>query len=530
MTRADLQQAQAAHRAGRLSEAEALYRRALAGDPNNAELMHMLGAVRCQQGDASGAILLIQRAIEKRPDSAPMYVNLGAAYRDNREPAKAIQAQKKALALQPKFPAALVNLGHAQRDLGHVQEAIASYRACLSADPANVAAHLSLGDSLKTEGRFEEAAEAYDTAMTYDPLNLDALRNIAGILQRFGWFHSSLALLARAAEAAPRNADLRRDYAVELLRLGRLAEGWAEFEHRFEAQAQRILRRPSPPAYWTGEDLASKNILVWTEQGVGDEILYASIFPDVIARARQCVIACSPRMMPIFRRSFPAATITASTAGDSTLTPDFQIAAGSLGRYLRPDFESFPQHAGYLKADAEQVRKFRERYRTLAGDRRIVGIAWRSPAAEEGPRKSIDMAALAPILQTPGIMFVCLQYGDCGEDLATARRQHGIEIVHDVEVDALTDIDTYFAQVAAMDLVVSTSNTAAHVAGAQGLPLWLILPNRRGLLWYWFLARGDSPWYRSAKLFRDTDADLSRPWWEGVVARVADDLRRWLPP
>ena len=315
--------------------------------------------------------------------------------------------------------------------------------------------------------------------------------------------------------------------------LGQLSEGWSQYEYRFDAPDENLPRRPSPPAYWEGEDLIGKSVVVWTEQGLGDEVLHASILPEVIERAGRCTIECSKRMVPVFARSFPSATVVGYKASDIPATSagnfDYQIPLASLGRHFRPDFASFPHHDGYLKADADKVAALRARYEALAKGRRIVGLSWRSKNERAGEAKSMTLSELAPILQVPGVLFVNLQYGDCTEELADVREQFGIEVVQDAAVDPLADMDMFFAQVAAMDLVLSTSNTTAHVAGAQNIPVWVLLPHgSKGLIWYWFLRRDDSPWYPAARLIRaDHKLEEGQARWLDLTERTAADLSRW---
>jgi hypothetical protein len=270
--------------------------------------------------------------------------------------------------------------------------------------------------------------------------------------------------------------------------------------------------------------------MVWTEQGIGDEILYASMLPDLIDRVRRCVIACSERMVPIFARSFPSCTVVGyhESAWDITsdMQCDYQTAIASLGQYLRPDLASFPRHAGYLKPNPETARHLRKRYEALAAGRRIVGIAWRSKAPQ-GEAKSMALMDLAPLLATANVFFVNLQYGDCRTEIADVAAKLGIDVYEDAAVDPLTDMDASFAQVAAMDLVITTSNTTAHAAGAQNIPAWVMLPFGRGALWYWFLHHQQSVWYPSLSLIRAPDRKTGHPWWEGLVERTGQRLDTW---
>jgi hypothetical protein len=205
---------------------------------------------------------------------------------------------------------------------------------------------------------------------------------------------------------------------------------------------------------------------------------------------------------------------------------DYQISIASLGQHLRASFENFPKHAGYLRADPARAAALRARYHTSSGP--VIGVSWRSKNVRFGENKSMTLADLAPILRTPGATFVNLQYGDCAADLAAVKATLGVDVIHDAEIDPLKDMDAFFAQVAAMDAVISTSNTTVHVAGSLNVPTWVLLPLAKGALWYWFATRPDSPWYPSVRLIREKRLDPSRPWWRDGVAQAADEIAAWV--
>ncbi|TAK99882.1 MAG: tetratricopeptide repeat protein [Rhodospirillaceae bacterium] len=519
------------HLAGRLVEAEAGYLDALRLKPKHTDALHYLGVLRYQQNDPDTAVKLINRAIKARPDSVEMHLNLGAAYRKLGDATRAVFAYRRAVALKPHLLAAHFNLGHALRDAREFDAAIGAYRTYLKDRPEDAAGHLGLGCALGGAGRLGEAMTAFDTAITFDPNFAEGYNKIGTFLCDQGRFNSALVFHEKAVALAPKIPEWHFDLAIVLLRLGKLAEGWPHFESRCDRELKRVVRRPTPPPYWGGEDLTGKSILVWMEQGVGDQIFLASMLPDLIERAGRCLVECTPRLAPIFARSFPTVEFIGNSelglAAVSADGVDYQIAAGSLGRYFRPTSTSFPKHMGYLIADEVKSASLRTRYESLAQGRRIVGISWRTRNTPDNESKSADLMGFAPILETPGILFVNLQYGDCRSELAKVKKDLGVDIFQDPEVNPLANMDTFCAQVAAMDLVVTTSNTTAHAAGAQNKPVWILVPPTFGLMWYWFLRREDSPWYPSARLFRGTDPVPARSWWPDVAQNVAIALRGW---
>ncbi|MHB1205282.1 MAG: tetratricopeptide repeat protein, partial [Rhodospirillaceae bacterium] len=495
------------HLAGRLADAEAGYRKALAVSGRNADALRFLGALLLQRNDAKGAIPLLEKAVKLQPGAA-LWVNLAAAYRADHDPGRAIMYCRRAIALDKTIPAAFFNLGHACRDLAKLPEAAEAYREFLKLAPGDVEGHVVLGDTLRLMSNPEAAMEAYQAALVYDPAHVKAHVNVAGIIASRGFFRSALTILEALVRVAPASAEARKTLSVAQLQLGDFAEGWKGFEARFESDTERVPRQPAPPPYWRGEDLAGKSITVWSEQGLGEEILFASQIPDLLARAEKCGIQCSSRMAPVFRRSFPGVEVAAhEQAAAHRARFDFQQSLVSLGQYLRPDFASFPRDRGYLKADPGKTAHLREKYAALARGRRIIGLSWRSTNPAFGAAKSASLDHLAAALARTDALFVNLQYGDCAADLARVRERLGIDIVADSDVDSAVSMDDFMAQVAAMDLVISTSNTTAHAAGALDIPVWILLPFAAGAIWYWFLGREDSPWYPSATLIRASRHD-----------------------
>ena len=515
-------------------EAEAALKRAVTLTPNDANAHFATANLFSKRGDHDRAIQATKNAIKFNPNWPEAWSNLGELLRKEEVYEDAIDALRKAVELQPDNLTIQYNLATALSDAGEYDGAETIFRDILGADSTFIKAFINLGTVYKKTNRNDEALNLFEQALFLDPNLHQAYTNIGSIFANYGWLNAALPLYDKALSLRAESDPLILLYRGAIaLSLGRLAEGWRQYGYRFDAPEEGGLRRSVPPAYWGGEDLTGKSIVVWTEQGLGDEVLHASILHEVIERTARCVIECSKRMVPVFARSFPTATVEGYDSSNFPVTTaegiDYQIPLGSLGQHFRPDFASFPRHQGYLKADPDKVSEIRARYEALAGGRRIVGISWRSKNERAGEAKSTALSDMAPILQVPGVMFVNLQYGDCTEELAEVREQLGVEILQDTAVDPLTDMDAFFAQVSALDLILSTSNTTAHVAGAQNIPVWVLLTHgSRGLLWYWFLRRTDSPWYPAARLIRvDHKLEDGPKRWLELAERTAADLARW---
>ena len=490
IARSLLEAAVAKHRAGDLDGAAADYRQVLVVAPDNADAFHLLGLVFHQRGAHDDAAALIERAMTLRPRAAEYAYNLGKVRAAQDRWVDAAAANRAALALKPDYADAHGNLGVALIWLGRPATAEESLRAALAHDSKPAASWSALGLALRHQGRDAEAAVAWEKAIALRPDLAEAQFNLA---------------TARLA-------------AMDF------ARGWPAFEWRAQADAASFDAPSLQQPRWRGEALTGKSILVWGEQGLGDQILFAGLIPDLLARGAKVVLACEPRLVPLFGRSFSGVTVRSRTGPLRDVATDFQIPLGSLGQYLRPDLARFPTHTGYLRADPDRVGALRARYQQLSQGGPVVGVAWRSARRRSGAFKSTDLAQdWGPILEIQGVTFVNLQYGAVDSALAQAAACHGVTIYKDPTVDPMTDVDGWAAQMAATDLVISVSNTAVHLAGAANKPVWTLSPTGAGRLWYWFDGLGHSPWYPSMRLYpQPAPGD-----WGGLMAGVAKDLAGW---
>lgn len=268
-------------------------------------------------------------------------------------------------------------------------------------------------------------------------------------------------------------------------------------------------------------------MLVWGEQGLGDEILYCRMAAEIGPDTCGVTLEMDHRLVPLFSRTFPEIAVVARR-DPPVLDPgafDQIVPAASLGQWLRPAFKSFPGKPVPLKADPDRVSAYGRALRTSApGMHGVVGLSWRSANPEYGSEKSAQLVDWGEIMTAPGASFVNLQYGNVDAELGRAEESCGRRIRGIPGLDLFDDIDGVAALASACDLVITTSNVTAHIAGALGRPVWVILPLRLGRIWYWFLDREDSPWYPSMRLFSQKTDGV----WNDVISDVARELRVWL--
>ena len=348
--------------------------------------------------------------------------------------------------------------------------------------------------------------------------------NWAGLLQHRGQLAEAIALWTQLADKGgedAENAQLNR--ALVLLKQGVFARGWLDYEARKRTPSE-YRPRNFPYAEWNDEPLDGRAILVHAEQGIGDQIMFASCIPDLMQRASHCVVECEPKLEAIFRRSFHTATVTCAqkdASGRDVLAEapaiDYQVALGSLPLRFRSTSTDFPRHEGYLRADPAKVAAWRRRLEELPASRRI-GISWRGGVQRTRQAvRSLPLAELLPILKCAQTVFVSLQYTDCAAELAEVERDLGIRIWHWQE--AIDDYDETAALVCALDLVISVQTSIVHLSGALGRPVWVMVPS---VAEWRYLDRGEQmPWYPSVRIWRQDRLGE----WQPVVERVAAALR-----
>lgn len=544
----------------RLADAEALHRRVIALAPDRGDGHNNLATVLSKQERWDEAAAECRAAVALQPTRADFHLNLGnalsaarqwedaaAAFREavSRDPTLAdafaglgiacthllrleesAAAHRRTVELQPDNAKFWSNLSFAEVDLGNSGDAIAACRKATALDPGMAEPHNSLGAALKLQGRVSEAITAYQEAIRLRPDYAKAYNNLGVALNAEGRFEEAMAAYDKAAGLDPDYAIGQGNRGLLRLLLGDFDGGWRDYESRL-----RMARGPATERYgqippWRGEPVAGKTLLLWNEQGVGDQIMFAGLLPDLMARGASCIVEADPRFEPLFQRTWPKfafRSATSESAGAVEGGVDYQSPLGGICRWLRPNRESFADSpAGYLKVNDEKVARLRQRYRDRLGGRPVIGISWRGGTGEIARIRSMALTAWLPILRQTSVGFVNLQYGNCRSDLAAAQ-DAGATVLHDDTIDPLSNLDDFAAQVAAMDLLISADNTTVHMGGALNKPTWVMLPKVPD--WRWLLERTDSPWYPSLRLFRQRNLGE----WDSVIEDVAAALRQTPP-
>lgn len=539
---------------GQYAEAREVYSRLLVLNP--ADRHAMVGAAICVAavGNLPEAEEILRRCIQQHSGYAGAYTTFALVLGQAERFAEAEQVLRAFLADNPSHPEARRLLANTLHRQGRLADAEIIYRDILRAAPADAQTALQFAEALVDNSKLDEAEAVLVELRQASPTNADVATTLGRVLELRGNLEGAVALHNEALIFNPRseNAYLNRgtakrfagdfegalaDYneAISLkpgfspaianrgltyLILGRLQDAWPSYRSRIRAlNGAPDLSADKP---WDGSPLDGKRVFVWLEYGLGDEILFASLLPELLEKVSHCTVACSPRLRSLFQRSFPRARIVAM---GETIEEDFDVRLPltDVAQLLRPTLSSITPHNGYLTPDASVVEGLRARY-MCEGNGRLIGLSWRSASGPAGRFKSIPLAEFADLLRLPGATFVSLQYGDCAEDIERLARETGCTIIHDPAVDTAGDLDRFAAQVAAMDLVISVSNTTVHVAGAMGRPVFALVPTGPGAHWYWFHGRTDTPWYPSVRLFRQEQ----RMDWQKPLASIKSEFASWL--
>ncbi len=542
-------EAQRRHAAGRLDEAQTMYRRVLAAAPSHVKSLHYLGAALAQSGVFAEAEALMLRAVALAPDYVEAHRNLavalarqgrlddaiqryrtvlalapgdaetwrmlGALLEKTGQRTEAIDAYRRAVALRSDYVEAHNDLGAALYAAGRVDEAIARYRRLLALKPDYADAHNNLGAALRREGRIVEAVASYRQALRLNP-DAETYANLGKALQDQGLLDDAIVSFERAVELAPGNAPAHFRLGEALMLKGDFTRGAAEYEWRWKLPTQAHLPAPDAPL-WDGQKLPGETILLQAEQGLGDVMLFVRFAPFVRQHCARIVL----------QSWAPLTRLLATVPGiDAVIGPDEKppaVAAYtpvvSLMRIFGTGLDRMPATVPYLAADPAGVAAMTGRIGTCPGLK--VGLVWAAALRpdrlpEDGDeRRSIGLAPLAPLLDVENVTFFSLQKGAPTDAIAASPFAGRLIDL----APQLSDFADTAAAVSHLDLVISVDTSVAHLAGALARPVWI--PLHFAVDWRWQRERTDARWYPSARLYRQPEFGD----WASVAGRIADDLR-----
>jgi tetratricopeptide (TPR) repeat protein len=575
-----IQRAFELQRQGKLPQAEQLYAQVLAVRPDYFDALHMLGVIKLEQGNPAGALQLMLGALKTRPKSPEVLLNyslvLNALGRhedalgvldlllsvkrrsveahNNRgaileklgrveealecferaleikfnhvdtlynqacvlrklgRHAEALKSFDRVLILKPDHAKAYNNRGTALEGLGRRDEAIASYDRALALNPDFVEALNNRANALLKQGQPDRALECYERALVIDPFHVEVLNNRGNALAALGRHSEALASCRRAYGINPNYINAQWHAALLRLRLGDYAGGFRQYEWRWQREENAKHRHNFTQPLWLGDTpVAGKTILLHHEQGFGDTIQFARYAPLLASQSARVILGVQPPLKSLMAGVGHGVQVI----GSGEPIPDFDLHCPimSLPLAFRTELATVPANVSYLTVPPEALDRWQARVPARQGLR--VGLAWSGNVTHrDDHNRSIAFACLAPLLNIPGLEFFSLQKElREGDAAALAAEPRITDIAR--QIDDFTDTA---AAVTLMDLVISVDTSVAHLAGALGKPVWVLLPLCPD--WRWLSDREDSPWYPTARLFRQPAIGD----WASVITQVRRQL------
>jgi tetratricopeptide (TPR) repeat protein len=569
----------AAHQAGQLDAAEALYRQALALDPTHTGALHYFGVLHYQRGQHDAAASLMSRALkldrhdaacwsnrglvaaalghldeamicydqalQLKPDFADARNNFGVALQAQGSLNEALEQYRLALAAHPTMADAHLNMGTVLSKLGRFDEALACYRDLLALDANSAEAHFNSGNAHREQGHHNSAIASFERALALRPDYVEAHVNLGSLIGRLGDYAGAEAHYRRAVALKPtpthlvclggslaaqgrldeeegfyrealaldpHYADAHQNLAWLLLKRGDYKQGWAEFALRWRKQDYDALAVPGV-AEWRGEPVDGRRLLVVGEQGVGDHFQFLRFARALQARGATVDLCVREPLLPLVER-IPG--VNRAFSGKPAHDYDFWVPMMSVPSCVGTELSTIPAELPYLFADKTKLKTWRKRVSPVDKTKRRVGLVWAgSPAFGNDRYRSMTLTDLSALSELKNVAWYALQKGPAHAQLADAPQAFRARDF----TAYLTSFEETAALIMQLDLVIAVDTDVAHLAGALGKPVWLLLPANSD--WRWLQERSDSPWYPGMRLFRQTTAGD----WRTVVAQVAEALQ-----
>ena len=536
---------------GNFEEAITSYKEALNLNSQYFEVYNNIGVAYTDWGKPILALKYLEKALDINPKYAEAFNNIGNAKKKLSEIDSAIESYEKAIELHPEYVDALCNLGICFVSQKKHQEAIHVYEKALNFDKKNSSIKYFLADCLfniadyesaknliyqqgnlkhlsprwshllgkilhKTESK--DALKYYRRALVDDEESEKVLTNMGVLLFQHRKLKYAKNCFLKAIDLNKDNFNARLNLSYTQLLKIELKNGWANHEYRWQADFANDKSWPiQNKELWEGQD--GKKLLLWKEQGIGDDILFLGLVLEAKKRSKFLTVYTDSRLISLCERGMPGVVFKPYKNKIDDEDFDYHLPMGSLPRLFRSDIKDFENTVtGYLKADKERVESLREELGL--GNKKVVGISWKSIKSLHTQKKSILLKEFGTLFKDLDIVLLNLQYGDVDNEIKEFTKSTGIEVLQCGSVDNREDLDGLAALIELCDLVVSTSNVTVHLAGALGKETWVLLPYVANF--WWLLDRTDSIWYPTLKVYRQNSLGN----WRYILSTVNRDLQK----
>jgi tetratricopeptide (TPR) repeat protein len=517
---------------GMIEEAVASYEHAIRLQPESPDIYYNLGIALKDQHKLDEAAVSLQKAVRLRPDHAEAHLLLAEVQKEQGKFDEAIAGYREALRHKPDFFEVYFNLGNVLVDQGRLDEAIAHYQEAVLRKPDFAEAYLNLGNAQRDRGQTEGGIESYHKVLRLKPDFADAHNNLGIALRELGKHQEAIACYREALRLDPGNANAHFNLGFVSLQNGDFEAGWREYEWRWRCPKFALQRLSTSRPVWDGSPLDGRTIYLHSEQGLGDTLQFIRYARLVKERGGRVIVGCQPPLLRLLQSCMGIDELVPSPAPQlppdsipspeqpirpDPVLPDFDVHAPLLSVPRILGTAAIPAQIPYLAADAALVRAWQKKLSCMAGFK--VGIVWRgSPRYSADRHRSIALHHLIPLARVRGVHLFSLQKHHGGEELPSLL---GRLPLHDLS-SRLDGAAGPFMDTAAvlknLDLLIAADTAIAHLAGALGVPVWIALTYAQH--WVWLTGRNDSPWYPTARLFRQKE----RGNWDEVFERIATEL------
>jgi Flp pilus assembly protein TadD len=484
------------------------YRRAIALFPDSTDSLFNLAMALYEAGKFEDCIPYFQQLIQASPDDDEAHNLLGQAFHEQMNYDAARRCYLKALELKPESHHAMTNLGALLLDLGDLASAEVLLRRALAIEPKFMNAHSNLGTVYSKKGMTNEAIQCLRNVLSIDPRNVGALCSLGFLMFNLGDEEGAEACYRLALKVQPDSPLALFNLSSSLLTAGRFQEGWEAYEMRWRVRQFASEGQPVTQPRWNGEDLTGRRIYVHSEQGFGDTLHFVRYALLLVELGAEVILAVQPALLALLRDLDPSIQVTAKGTGPLP-DCDFYCPLLSLPRIFQANLTNLPAHVPYVHPRVDDLPHWSQR---IDSAQLRVGIVWSgNPLHTRDRIRSLPLTVFSQVFDIPGISFYSLQKGPAAEQLT--------RFPDVVNLDAeLRDFTDTAAAIAHLDLVITVDTAVAHLAGAMGKPVWILVS--RASDWRWLTDRTDSPWYPSVRLFRQTALGE----WDEVMAQVYQAL------
>ena len=502
---------------GNFDKSKEIFNQLIIHFPNNVELLNLLGFVNLQLNCHEESFSVYSKSIEINPHQVEVFFNRAIVSAELKKFPEAIKDYDAVISHNPKNIDALINQSAVYQDIQNFEEGLRVINIALSYDPNNYKALSNRGNLFQSLYRYEDAIHDFDMAIKLEPSIIETFVNRGNSLKFLGRLSEAAKSFDAALAIDKNNANAQFHYSILLLSQKRFSEGWEKYKYRWKA---KNIRQPK-----FVEDLPSFSIserhgklLVWCEQGIGDQIFFGSILRD-LPKNLVVEVLINPKLISLFKLSFPHISFISSESNIDIFSYDFQIGLvelASLYRNSKDDLNKLPsrfiitnhaKNTGFKKI-VQKNKKF------------TCGISWKSKNVINGYARSISLESLLPVLQTQGLSFVNLQYGDTTAETNYLKDNYDINFEDIGSVDNYNDLDSLASLIESCDFIITIGNVTAHLAGSMGKKTYLLLPYGLRSIWYWH-DENQSTWYPSINILRQKISND----WSSVVKELINKIK-----